>query len=71
MSAAAATHRSINSALPGNAEADTRRVGEKLGLPTNTARRILEDLMAYGLIGRRPFGKKQKADSWFALNWDA
>jgi predicted ArsR family transcriptional regulator len=51
------------------AEASTTQVSKELGLPTNTVRRILEDLTAYGLIERRPQGQG-KADHWARLPWE-
>jgi hypothetical protein len=41
----------------------TREVGEALGLPANTVRRRLEELMAYGVVMRSPF-QKGVADEW-------
>jgi hypothetical protein len=43
--------------------------GNKLGLPTNTARRILEDLTAYGLTERKPHSQG-KPDNWARLAWE-
>jgi hypothetical protein len=51
------------------AEADTAAVAKKLDLPTNTTRRVLEDLTAYGLAGRVSHGKG-KTDTWFRANWE-
>jgi DNA-binding IclR family transcriptional regulator len=42
---------------------ETAKVATALGLPTNTARRILEDLAAYGLAIRQSQGQG-KADIW-------
>ena len=42
---------------------ETATVAAKLGLPTNTVRRVLEDLAAYGLIERQG-GGKGTADLW-------
>ena len=42
---------------------ETADVATALGLPTNTARRILEDLAAYGLVTRESQGQG-KADLW-------
>ena len=42
----------------------TSQVAKAIRLPTNTARRILEDLTAYDLVERTPGGKKGKADLW-------
>lgn len=50
--------------------AETSDVAVSLGLPTNTARRILEDLAAYGLITRESQGQG-KADLWHRANWEA
>jgi hypothetical protein len=41
----------------------TPRIASELGLPTNTVRRALEDLAAYGLV-RRLKGGKGKSDQW-------
>jgi hypothetical protein len=43
----------------------TQTVGNAIGLPTNTARRVLEDLAAYGLVERESQGKG-KPDIWTA-----
>jgi hypothetical protein len=43
----------------------TSAVAEALGLPTNTARRALEDLAAYALV-KRIAGGQGKADQWCA-----
>jgi hypothetical protein len=51
------------------AEASTKAVAKELGLPTGTARRILEDLTAYGLIERKPQGQG-KTDNWMRLAWE-
>jgi hypothetical protein len=48
------------------AEVETPAVAEALGLPTNTVRRALEDLAAYGLIARHRAKKKGEADKWVA-----
>jgi hypothetical protein len=50
--------------------AETSDVATALGLPTNTARRILEDLAAYGLVTRESQGQG-KADLWHRANWEA
>jgi DNA-binding IclR family transcriptional regulator len=52
-----------------NARASTTAVAKELGLPTNTARRILEDLTAYGLIERKSQGQGN-ADNWARLAWE-
>ena len=57
----------LNSIAP--AEADTTAIATKLGLPTNTARRILEDLTAYGLAERKSQGQGN-ADNWARLKWE-
>ena len=44
-------------------------VGNKLGLPTNTMWRILEDLTAYGLVERLSQGQG-KPDNWARLAWE-
>jgi hypothetical protein len=49
---------------------ETADVAIELGLPTNTARRILEDLAAHGLVIRRSQGQG-KADIWDAAQWEA
>jgi hypothetical protein len=48
----------------------TADVAVELGLPTNTARRILEDLTAYRLLERQSTGQG-KADVWVKANWEA
>jgi hypothetical protein len=53
----------------GSAEASTTAVAKELGLPTNTARRILEDLTAYGLVERLSQGQG-KPDNWARLAWE-
>jgi hypothetical protein len=50
-------------------DVDTSTVAQALGLPTNTIRRVLEDLAAYGLIERRGTGSG-KADKWIAREWE-
>ena len=47
---------------------DTADVAIALGLPTNTARRILEDLAAYGLVTREQ--SPGKADLWRRAHWE-
>jgi hypothetical protein len=49
----------------GRIEADTSTIAKALGLPTNTVRRGLEDLAAYGLVERSSQGQG-KADHWTA-----
>jgi hypothetical protein len=49
---------------------ETADVAIELGLPTNTARRILEDLAAHGLVLRRSQGPG-KADIWDPTPWEA
>jgi hypothetical protein len=49
---------------------DTPAVATALGLPTNTARRVLEDLVAYSLITRKSQGAG-KADLWSRAPWEA
>ena len=46
------------------AQITTTNVAEKLGLPSNTARRALEDLVAYDLVGRESQGSG-KPDEWW------
>jgi hypothetical protein len=48
----------------------TADVAVELGLPTNTARRVLEDLTAYHLLERRSLGQGH-ADEWVRANWEA
>jgi len=48
---------------------ETADVAIALGLPTNTVRRILEDLAAYGLIERKSQGQG-KPDLWSRTNWE-
>jgi hypothetical protein len=50
-------------------DVDTCTVAQALGLPTNTVRRLLEDLAAYGLVERRGTGAG-KADKWIARQWE-
>ena len=49
--------------------ADTSAVATALGLPTVTARRVLEDLVAYGLVTRKSQGQGQ-ADLWSRAPWE-
>jgi predicted ArsR family transcriptional regulator len=42
----------------------TSQVARAVKLPTNTVRRILEDLTAYDLVDRTLGGKRGKADLW-------
>jgi predicted ArsR family transcriptional regulator len=49
---------------------ETTDVAVALRLPTNTARRILEDLAAYGLVARQSRGQG-KADLWNRTPWEA
>jgi hypothetical protein len=48
---------------------ETTKVAVALGLPTVTTRRVLEELVAYGLIDRRS-GGKGKADLWIRVKWE-
>jgi hypothetical protein len=48
----------------------TADVAIELGLPTNTARRLLEDLTAYHLLERQSLGQGH-ADQWVRANWEA
>ena len=41
-----------------------------MGLPTVTVRRVLEELVAYGLVERRSQGQG-KADLWAWVDWEA
>jgi hypothetical protein len=52
-----------------NAAASTTTVAEALALPTNTTRRVLEELAAYGLVTRTSQGAG-KADLWARSPWD-
>jgi hypothetical protein len=47
----------------------TSEVATGLGLPTTTARRILEDLAAHGLVRRKSAEKKGEADLWKRTDW--
>jgi len=49
---------------------ETADVAIEVGLPTNTTRRILEDLAAHGLIARQSQGQG-KADLWDRADWEA
>jgi hypothetical protein len=51
----------------GYAGAGTPDIATALDLPTNTVRRALEDLTAYGLVRREKIGK---ADTWFRREWE-
>jgi hypothetical protein len=51
------------------AAASTPTIAAALALPTNTVRRVLEELAAYRLIERRTQGAG-KADLWAALDWE-
>jgi hypothetical protein len=51
-------------------DVETADVAIELGLPTNTTRRVLEDLAAYGLVIRRSQGQG-KADVWDRADWEA
>jgi hypothetical protein len=62
-----AAYEFLDSIAP--AEAATTAVANKLGLPTVTARRVLEDLAAYGLVERKVQGQG-KADNWTRLDWE-
>jgi hypothetical protein len=46
----------------------TKEVATNLGLPTTTAKRILEDLAAHGLVKRKSDGQG-KADLWKRTDW--
>jgi hypothetical protein len=48
---------------------DTAAMATALNLPTNTTRRVLEDLNAHGLISRDSQGQG-KADLWGKTNWE-
>ena len=52
-------------------DVETADVAIELGLPTNTARRVLEDLAAHRLVTRHSLGQG-KADHWVRnSNWEA
>jgi Bifunctional DNA primase/polymerase, N-terminal/FaeA-like protein len=51
-------------------DVETADVAIALRLPTNTARRILEDLAAHGLIARQSQGKGNP-DLWNRADWEA
>jgi hypothetical protein len=51
------------------ADAITPDIAKALGLPTNTVRRALEDLAAYGLVERQG-GGQGKPDHWTAVEED-
>jgi hypothetical protein len=53
----------------GKEAVNTTTIRDALALPTNTVRRILEELAAYGLVDCRPQGQG-KADLWAALDWE-
>ena len=46
----------------------TSELASKLGYPTNTARRTLEDLEAHNVVGRAP-GGSGRADLWTLQRW--
>jgi hypothetical protein len=50
--------------LTGPIAQKTSQVARALRLPTNTVRRVLQDLTAYDLIERIPGGKKGTPDTW-------
>jgi hypothetical protein len=52
----------------GAAPETTKDIAEAVSLPTNTVRRALEDLTAYGLMTRYSQGQG-KADVWQASQW--
>lgn len=47
----------------------TAAIGEACGLPTQTARRALQDLTAHGVTQRVPAPKKGAADRWTIAEW--
>jgi hypothetical protein len=53
-----------------NDHLETKHVAIALDLPTTTTRRILEDLVAHGLLAGRTQGEG-KSDLWKATNWQA
>jgi hypothetical protein len=53
--------------LEDNGADKTSGVAEYLNLPTNTVRRALEELAAYGLVKCSKSDQKGKADTWSAL----
>jgi predicted ArsR family transcriptional regulator len=52
----------------GNPPGTTKQIAEAVDLPTNTVRRALEDLIAYGLASCYGQGEG-KADVWRASDW--
>jgi transcription initiation factor IIE alpha subunit len=54
--------------LKASSSVTTPRVAEELGYPTNTTRRTLEDLAAYGVVSREP-GGSGRADVWTLTDW--
>jgi hypothetical protein len=66
-----AAYRCVGNVIgQGKDAAETTDVATKLGLPTTTVRRVLEDLAAYGLLTRES-GGQGKADRWQKTNWEA
>jgi NADH/NAD ratio-sensing transcriptional regulator Rex len=54
----------------GKDAASTTTIAEVMELPTVTVRRVLEELVAYGLADRRPQGQG-KADLWAWVDWES
>jgi hypothetical protein len=63
-----AIRRSIIEELYRSVDAETSKIAEALGYPTNTARRALEDLVAHGVAKRFTQGAG-KADMWQLTEW--
>jgi hypothetical protein len=69
-SARLAAYRCVEDVIgQGEDAAETTDVATKLGLPTTTVRRVLEDLAAYGLLTRES-GGQGKADRWLKTEWE-
>jgi len=47
----------------------TKTIAEAMDLPTNTVRRVLQGLTAYGLLARQGQGEGN-ADLWAPTAWD-
>jgi hypothetical protein len=60
--------RALSHLLAAAAPEKTSDVAAACDLPTNTTRRVLEDLAAHGVVTRYP-GGEGKADTWTAAEW--
>ena len=60
--------RALEHLLDASAPEKTSDVAAACDLPTNTTRRVLEDLAAHGVLNRYP-GGDGKADTWAATEW--